>query len=518
MVTNFGGGDGAPTVCQGEVLNNLPVFGSNFLPNLGPANVSFGPAVQTRAVRVISPTELRIDVSITDGVSSIGTHALTITNPLPDGSQATLPGAVIVAAVPTVTGISDDTIAQGTSQPITISGSNFVPGTLVSITPGEAGVFIAPGSVTIVSESQITATLVSSDSSTLGTYSLVVTAPAPVGGVAKSCSTFTFSNAITNVAAPQIIRIDPSTVGAGMQEVNLTITGSGFQPGAQVFIGHGGSGDPRSEEYVTFCDGGSMIYVRPGGGFIDPTRIVVCVNVDQNSPPMFIPIEVVNPDGGTAFAYDKFSVSVPNQPTPPSDLSAELFPGGKVNLVFQDNATNETGFVVEQSLNGGPWTVVKNLKALRGIGTITCTLTGLKAGNDYDYRVKAVNKSDGNIASPAATLNSSVDVDSQDHRQAGDQPARVHHRRRRQVALRGRPDRVERTERWRGPVLLDPPLHQGWSVCLPWRGGRLADRVPRPGHRDGHEVQLQDRGPEQLQHQGVQLEEHHAVSEAHSPG
>ncbi|MCU0225160.1 MAG: hypothetical protein MUF27_14075 [Acidobacteria bacterium] len=412
VVTNFGGGDGAPTVCQGEVLNNLPVFGSNFLPNLGPANVSFGPAVQTRAVRVISPTELRIDVSITDGVSSIGTHALTITNPLPDGSQATLPGAVIVAAVPTVTGISDDTIAQGTSQAITISGSNFVPGTLVSVTPGEAGVFIPASSVTIVSESQITATLVSSDSSTLGTYSLVVTAPTPAGGAPKSCSTYTFSNAITNVAAPRIIRIDPSTVGAGMQEVNLTITGSGFQPGAQVFIGHGGSGDPRSEGYVTFCEGGSMIYVRPGGGFIDPTRIVVCVNVDENAFPMFIPFEVVNPDGGTAFAYDKFSVSVPNQPTPPSDLSAELFPGGKVNLVFQDNATNETGFVVEQSLNGGPWTVVKNLKALRGIGTITCTLTGLKPGNDYDYRVKAVNKSDGNIASPAAMLNSSVDVDS----------------------------------------------------------------------------------------------------------
>ncbi len=405
-ITNFGGGDGAPTVCQGAVLDNLPIYGSNFLPNLNVDNVSFGPAVQTRAVRYVSATELRVDLSITDSVASIGTHALTINNPLPDGTQATLPGAVIVAAVPTVTGISDQTIAEGTTQAITITGSNFVPGTTVSIAPTGHGVYVTD--VVIVSESQITAILHSDEGSETGTYSLVVDAPGT-----QSCSTFTFNNAITNVAAPHIIRIDPSTVGAGMQNVNVTITGSGFQPGAEVRLYHGGSGSgPESEGYVTFCDGGSMIYVRPGGGFIDPTRIVVCLNVYENAPPMFIPVEVVNPDGGSAFAYDKLSVSVPNQPTPPSDLSAELFPNGKVTLTFQDNASNETGFVVEQSLNGGPWTVVKNIKANRGVGTITCTLTGLKPGNDYDFRVKAVNKSDGNIASPAAMLNYSVDVDS----------------------------------------------------------------------------------------------------------
>ncbi len=34
---------------------------------------------------------------------------------------------MIVAPVPTVTGISNGTIAQGTTQAITITGSNFVP-------------------------------------------------------------------------------------------------------------------------------------------------------------------------------------------------------------------------------------------------------------------------------------------------------------------------------------------------------------------------------------------------------
>jgi two-component sensor histidine kinase len=63
------------------------------------------------------------------------------------------------------------------------------------------------------------------------------------------------------------------------------------------------------------------------------------------------------------------------------DLDAELLPKGKVNLTFQDNASNETGFVVEQSVNGGAWTVVKNIKANKGVGTIICTLTGLKAGD-----------------------------------------------------------------------------------------------------------------------------------------
>ncbi len=191
-----------------------------------------------------------------------------------------------------------------------------------------------------------------------------------------------------------------------MQNVNVTITGNGFQEDAQVFLTYEGEGE------VQFCEGGSMIYVRSGGGFEGPDRIVVCVNVYENASPQFIGLEVVNPDRGTATAYDKFSISVANQPTPPSDLSAELFPKGKVNLTFQDNSTNETGFVVEQSLNGGAWTVVKNIKANRGLGTITCTLTGLRSGNDYDYQVRAVNKSDGNIASPAASLNSSIEVDS----------------------------------------------------------------------------------------------------------
>lgn len=397
-IFNFGGGEGPPTVCQGSVLDNLPIYGTNFLPNLGPENIDFGPAVQTRGVRVINSGELRVDISITDDVRSIGSHALTITNPLPDGTHTSLDPAVVVVAVPTVTGISNNQIAQGTAQAITISGSNFVPGTTAYIEPGEAGVYLT--NVVVVSESQITAILHSDENSAPGTYDLVVTAP---GG--QACSTFNFQNAITVVPGPRIIRVDPSTVGAGMTNVNVTITGSGFQPNAQVFL-------DSYEGGIEFCDGGSMIYVRPGGGFIDPNRIVVCVNVYENAYPDFVGVEVVNPDGGSYHAYDKFSISVANQPTPPSDLSAELMPKGKVTLTFQDNATNETGFVVEESMNGGPGRVVKNIKANRGIGTIVCNLGGLKPGNVYHYRVRAVNRTDGNIASPAATLLYPVEVDS----------------------------------------------------------------------------------------------------------
>ncbi len=78
-ITDVGLGEGPPTLCQGTIHDNVLVTGTNFLPNLTAENVSFGPAVQTRAVRVISPTELSIDISITDTVNSIGSHALTIT-------------------------------------------------------------------------------------------------------------------------------------------------------------------------------------------------------------------------------------------------------------------------------------------------------------------------------------------------------------------------------------------------------------------------------------------------------
>ena len=61
-----------------------------------------------------------------------------------------------------------------------------------------------------------------------------------------------------------------------------------------------------------------------------------------------------------------------------------------MDLGWTDNATNETGFAVERSLNGtSGWTQVATLGVHTGTGSMSCTDTNLTAQTIYYYRVKA---------------------------------------------------------------------------------------------------------------------------------
>jgi len=84
------------------------------------------------------------------------------------------------------------------------------------------------------------------------------------------------------------------------------------------------------------------------------------------------------------------SVSAPagvNQPAAPSTLAATLQAGPQVRLTWKDNASNETGFVVERSVNGGAYSVLATL----GSNTTSYINTGVLPGETYTYRVAAFN-------------------------------------------------------------------------------------------------------------------------------
>ncbi len=103
-------------------------------------------------------------------------------------------------------------------------------------------------------------------------------------------------------------------------------------------------------------------------------------------------VMATNAAGPSAYS-NTASVNVPALgPAAPSNLAASVlaFPT-RVRLTFTDNATNETGFVVERSANGGAFTVLANLPALAGTGGVTYTDSTAVSGNTYAYRVKAVN-------------------------------------------------------------------------------------------------------------------------------
>jgi fibronectin type 3 domain-containing protein len=76
----------------------------------------------------------------------------------------------------------------------------------------------------------------------------------------------------------------------------------------------------------------------------------------------------------------------PQPPAAPSDLTATQA-GLQVSLAWTDNATNETGFVIERATDGGGF----SLLATVGADTTSYLDTAVTAGSTYDYQVAAVN-------------------------------------------------------------------------------------------------------------------------------
>ena len=67
-------------------------------------------------------------------------------------------------------------------------------------------------------------------------------------------------------------------------------------------------------------------------------------------------------------------------PAAPTNLTATLQAGPQVSLTWTDNATNETGFVVERSTNGGAFTQIATAPARNNTGNVTYVDTTDRAG------------------------------------------------------------------------------------------------------------------------------------------
>jgi chitodextrinase len=86
-------------------------------------------------------------------------------------------------------------------------------------------------------------------------------------------------------------------------------------------------------------------------------------------------------------------------PVAPSGLVALAISSSQINLTWQDNSNNESGFIVQRaSSSSGPWTQI----GLVGANVTSCAHTGLTASTTYYYRVCAFNTS-GNSAFAAVT-------------------------------------------------------------------------------------------------------------------
>lgn len=76
-----------------------------------------------------------------------------------------------------------------------------------------------------------------------------------------------------------------------------------------------------------------------------------------------------------------------NAPRAPTGFAATLQAGPRVALAWSDAATNESGYVVQRSTNGGAWSQIAALPA----GARSYSDTAVTLGSAYSYRVGAVN-------------------------------------------------------------------------------------------------------------------------------
>ncbi len=114
-------------------------------------------------------------------------------------------------------------------------------------------------------------------------------------------------------------------------------------------------------------------------------------------------VVAVNTAGDSA-ASNEASATVPSGPPPapaaPSDLSGVAVSRTEINLSWTDNATTETGFVVQRSTNGSSWTQI----GTPGEDATSFSSTGLKRNTLYYYRVLAYNGSGNSAWSPTISV------------------------------------------------------------------------------------------------------------------
>ena len=218
----------------------LTINGTGFVAG---ATATFNGTAHTASL--VGPDQLTITLTTAD-LASAGNFAVVVTNPPPGGGSSPPANFTVSASnpIPAITSLSPFSAHVGqASLTVTINGSGFIPASQVSFN-GVAH------PAALVTASQLTFSLTTSDLSQVGIFPVAVTNPAPGGGSSPE-SPFTVqpSNPV-----PSISGISPTAAQVGSGPVTLTINGTGFLPSSSVTF----SGTPHT---VTFMSGTQLTIV-----------------------------------------------------------------------------------------------------------------------------------------------------------------------------------------------------------------------------------------------------------------
>jgi hypothetical protein len=217
-------------------------------------------------------------VSSTGAVSADGslppgqyTDSGTTSDAEDDGGTWSFTLTVNADPVPTVTRVAPDTGPTTGGTHLTIHGKGFVPGATVAIAQGGMTVVDATD-VTVVSSTEIMAS--TGGGAKAGTWNLYVTT---AGGIntARAADDFTYVQ-----PQPVVTSVNPNS-GPTTGGTSITITGSGFLPGATVEIaqGHGAGAGAVSAVSVVFESPTEIIATTGGGAKAGVWRLFVTTAV-----------------------------------------------------------------------------------------------------------------------------------------------------------------------------------------------------------------------------------------------
>ena len=245
----------------------ITVTGDGFLAGVK-AKFS-GTGVTVNSTTLTSATSLTLDVTVS-GTATTGARDVIITNP--GNATATCTACFAVNAKPTIVGTSPSALPVGASHAVTLTGTGFENGAVVSF----AGTGVSVDSVTFVDAAHLTLVISVAPGATTGARSATVTNPD--GG------TVTKSAALTVNALPTVTSTTPSLVKQG-QTTNVVIVGSGYA--------------------ANFTTAGGVVSFGPGITIntltrTSATKLTANVTVAADATAGPVELSVTNPDGGSA--------------------------------------------------------------------------------------------------------------------------------------------------------------------------------------------------------------------------
>ncbi len=240
-----------------------------------------------------------------------GPHSITVTNPGDAGGLgATLADAItVVAPQPEITSVSISPVTYGvtSSRSVTIYGSNFVPGSVITVGNLTGATVTAPAATASVPFAYISSSQVrfwwNNTSLAPASYHVQVANTAASGGLSAQLT----NGFVVDGALPTLTSISPTTVTYGVTgNSSVTLYGTNFVVGATISVGS------LSGQTVS----GSTASAATPFVFASSSQLKFYWGNTSLSPGVYA-VQVTNPveaGGGTVSLVDAFTVVAP-QPT-----------------------------------------------------------------------------------------------------------------------------------------------------------------------------------------------------------